>query len=195
MSDLDDALADLSRSLENFAEAYVASVARMLAKEMDAARARAGLTKRGPRPCPTIDVHERHTWRFPDSNMSDECPGIAQERQCLDNLAHCGPHTWHLDPKTVNRVLAGASGMLQHTCPGLEHDREVLRCPFTPGAHPAHLWGPEGSGPLAFCTGRTKAQMKAANPVTCYLITSHDPHDGCDGKGLGHVPAGPDRFA
>lgn len=247
MDNLDDALADLRRSMERFAEAYVIDVARMLSREMESARARVDLTKvrldkRQPRSCPATAAHTRHTWRFPDSDMSDECPGVElptghcpdqsdahpahdwftieggrltwcpgiadtvpNDRQCPDNLAHTGWHTWHLDPKTGLRVTAGTPDAIKHVCPGLGWNREILACPGHAGtAHPAHVWGE----PSTFCTGRTGQQMKAATPdrfpagphpdavpVTCFRIMSHDPHDGCDGKGTAYVPAGNDRFA
>jgi hypothetical protein len=135
-------------------------------------------------PCLKTDHHEAHDWELdPDSRDAQEggtllrhCPGVpsawegvpgatptpTNERQCPDNLAHSGPHTWWLDPVTGLRAKRAIMGTVKHTCPGLGWDREILACPGHSGvAHPAHVWG---ENPSVFCSGRTIEQMRAATP-------------------------------
>lgn len=60
--------------------------------------------------------------------------------------------------------------------------------------HPAHTWeDPQDWYMPKACTGRRSEPV--GREVSCYRVTAHDPHPGCDGKGLGHIPAGPDRHA
>lgn len=110
MDNLEDSLADLRRGMERLTEAYISSVARMLDWELRT---------------PIVDLAP--------SDRSEQCPGVSSawegvpgaipapmnDRQCPDNLAHSGPHTWWLDPSTGLRAKRAIMGTVKHNCPGL----------------------------------------------------------------------------
>lgn len=148
MTDLDDALADLRRSMENFATAYVASVARMLDRELRIATPMVDLEPSGrmtkvKMACPNTAEHPRHVWSFPKSTQSRQCPGVPTprlssfpEEACLKTDAHA-PHDWERAAEastgTLGRHCRGSLGVLTPVVP------TERQCPDNL-AHHVHTW-------------------------------------------------------
>lgn len=209
-------MTDLHKAMEQFLAAFAREVAIQVVNELDARTLRHNREREEffaqaapPRteffdasalkldkvagPCPKTDQHPRHTWRFPDSGWTRECPGVKfPEELCLIDVPH-DAHDWEHDPNN----WGPAAGALGRHCPGIPVARPRKypdrQCPDNL-AHHEHTWhrGPDSSQRVTAGTPRASRHtcpgLEADREVQwCGVSEDHQPHEGPHPVGTGDL--------